>query len=97
MDGLQEKIARLPAWAREYIKRLEVQANPINSEMCRLQQKVDQMEKRCRVMSDRMAAMTDIFESAARGGNETAQAYVNRVIDEYTVPDEENNDAESKS
>src|SRR5947207_1449321 len=64
MDELQEKIARLPAWAREHIKRLGVQAEPNNAELRHLRQQVANAEQRCRKMQERVDIMTDLFTCA---------------------------------
>lgn len=87
-DELHDKIARLPVWAREHIKRLQSQANPEN-ERCRiLQSRVTHLEEQLRKARDREEAMVNIFRDAARGGNETAQAFVDRVVSEWCPPDE---------
>ncbi len=84
MPEIPGDIAKLPRWAQSYIKHLEAQAQPNNDECRRLRQSMAHMEQQTRNCRARMNAMTEIFQSAARGGNETAQAYVDRIINEYT-------------
>ena len=82
MDEFHEKIARLPTWVREHIKRLEALADPNNAELRLLRQRLANAEERLRKMRDRVDAITEIMVCAARGGHETAQAYVDRVVNE---------------
>lgn len=82
---LKEKIARLPAWARDYVRRLEAQAEPNNSELRRLRQLTEQAETRCKQIRERMEAMTEIFRCAAQGGSEVAKAYVEKMLEEYNI------------
>lgn len=82
-DELQDKVAKFPVWAREYIRRLELQAEPYLDRIADLSRKVGDLERRYQKFDGRASAMEAILTCAARGGHETAQAYVERIISEY--------------
>lgn len=88
MTELQEKIARLPAWAREHMKRLEIQAQPNIDELVRLRGKVAQLEKVNRHLEDKVSAMIEIFQCAAKGGSEIATE-VKKIVDAWVINEEE--------
>jgi hypothetical protein len=87
-DELRDKIARLPAWAREHIRDLEKRADPNNAELRLARQQVRIYEERVTDMSDRLAAAVQVFQAAGRAGHETAQAFVDRILAEYCPPAE---------
>lgn len=81
---LEARIKTLPVWARAMIVRLYREAEPNNAEIREMRQMVANTEAKCRRMKERCDAMTDLMTCAGRGGHETAQAYVDRIIAEYT-------------
>lgn len=83
-DELKNRVAKLPAWARALIESLEDQAKPNNLEVQMMRQQVANAELRLKKMTERVDAMTELLTCAGRGGHETAQAYVDRVIKEYS-------------
>ncbi len=89
IEELKDRLEKLPAWAREYIRELEQQAEPGNAELSRLRQEITQARIYARKLQARMDAMTEIFQCAARGGSETAQAYVDRIVNEYTCEEKD--------
>ena len=87
MDEIQEKIARLPLWAREHIKFLQARADPQTEEIIRLRKEVDRLDKAIRRKNDQIGAMVEMFQCAAKGENEVAKA-VQGIVEEYIVSDE---------
>jgi len=81
-EEMQEKIRRLPAWAREHIKHLEVHAEPNVDEIVQLRRKVEVLQKQNRVLVDRVEAMVHIFQCAATGGSEIATA-VRGIVEDF--------------
>lgn len=82
-DEIREKIAKLPTWAREVIKKLEEDAAPNHAELTRLRRELGNERQRYQRLEGRANAMQEILTCAARGGHETAQAYVDRVVAEF--------------
>lgn len=80
---LKAKVARLPAWAREYIARLERAVNENLPNLRAANQKAAALQKRLDEVKARLEAVEQLVTCAARGGHETAQAYVDRVMAEY--------------
>ena len=83
VDELEEKIARLPTWARSYIEQLRKAADPNNDELRAARKKLEEAQARVRRVEARIDAMMEIFQAAGRGGSETAAAYVERVAASY--------------
>jgi len=83
-DETREKVAKLPTWARELIDRLEKQFKEANEEPTRLRRKISHLEGQIRKLQERIDGMEAILTCAARGGHETAQAYVERIMNEYS-------------
>jgi hypothetical protein len=82
-DLLAEKLAKLPAWARDYIRQLQeglANAQPIRSQLF---QKITALELANRKLRDRLAAVEELMQCAARGGHETARVYVDRIIEDH--------------
>lgn len=84
MDELQAKIDKLPSWARQHIKELKLRAEPNVEEIARLRGEVEQLKRINRKRQDQIEAMLHMFQCAAKGGNEVAQA-VQRIVDDYLV------------
>lgn len=82
------KVAKLPAWAREIIKDLQTQPERQGFELRELHRRVDDLCRQNRKLQDRNDAMHQMFECAARGGNEVAAA-VKKIFEEYVVTGEE--------
>jgi hypothetical protein len=89
MTDLEERIARLPGWARDHIKRLEDAPENLRGEMARRSEKIAYLEGQLKRLRDRCEAMEAIFTAAARGGNETAQAFVERTLKEWAPEPED--------
>ena len=80
---VQDKIARLPAWARDLIKRLDERPARLVEETTILRKRITYLEEQLCCAKDRESAMVDIFRGAGRAGNETAKAFVDRVLNEW--------------
>lgn len=79
---MEEKIAKLPSWARQHIKTLELQAQPNMEELSRLRKEVEKQQAINRRQADRIEAMVQMFQCAAKGGNEVAIA-VQKIVEDY--------------
>lgn len=88
MSDLDEKIARLPAWVRQHIKHLESKPEILVQQCIKLRKDLEVSKKEVRRLEDMQEAMLAIFRAAERGENETAKAFVERMIDLYTNNDE---------
>ncbi len=86
MNEMEEKILRLPRWAQEHIRRLEIRSEPAMEEASRSRRKVGELETIVRRQKDRIEAMVAMFQCAAKGGNEIAQA-VKSIVEDYIVSD----------
>ncbi len=83
MSELDEKIARLPVWARDLIKQLTARAEPNFAEMVYMRNRLKVMEEHARKQSARCEAMVAIMQAAAQGGHEMAKAFVERTLDDW--------------
>jgi predicted nucleic acid-binding Zn-ribbon protein len=81
---MAERVAKLPAWAREHIKHLEVQGEPAAEEIVRLRREIERLKAVVRRQEDRINAMHEMFQCAAKGGNEVAQA-VQKIVEDWIV------------
>lgn len=81
-----EKCRKLPLWAREFVREMEIRASPQTEEIVRLHQEVERLKKRERQQSDRIQAMVEMFQCAAKGGNEVATA-VQKIVEDYLTSD----------
>jgi hypothetical protein len=86
-ETIEQKVAKLPAWAREYIKRLEDLPRTQTEALVEQRRKTERLEKTNRVQQDRIDAMVLFFQCAAKGGNEVAAA-VQRIVEDYLTYDE---------
>ncbi len=85
MESIDEKIAKLPAWARDRIKALELKADPNNEELRRLRKEATEQKRlrdRCEAQCE---AMIEIMKSASVGGHELASQLIERVLDTWTM------------
>lgn len=86
--SLEERIARLPAWAREYVKEQQDRVRIANEEPLRLKVVIQRLRDLVRVQQDRIDAMVHMFQCAAKGENEVAKA-VQRIVEDYIICDSE--------
>ncbi len=81
MNVHDDKIAKLPAWAREHIQMMLAETQ-------RLRQQLGRAEKQGHLVQARCDAMYDLMGAAARGGHETAKEFVGRVMSTWSpAPD----------
>jgi hypothetical protein len=85
---MEEKIAKLPAWARQHINTLELRAQPNTEELSRLRKEVERQQAINRRQADRIEAMVQMFQCAAKGGNEIAIA-VQKIVEDYLIDNAE--------
>lgn len=83
MSDLEERVARLPSWAREHIERLVINRDLAIENGAINRKKVQQLKDRIKTLENRNQAMLAIFDGSGRSGNETAQAFVSRIVDEW--------------
>jgi len=86
MTELEEKVARLPAWARERMRELELRAKIALEPVVELRLKVAGLEKALRIKQDRIDAMVAMFQCAAKGGSEVASA-VKGIVEDFLTLD----------
>ena len=89
MNEIDEKVARLPAWARGYINRLKTQSAPIIEEVARARREVAALREQNRQLRDRIDAMLEIFQAAAKGDSVVAKEVVSRAIETWIISDHE--------
>lgn len=87
-EELKDRIARLPAWAREHIKHLEARPEVLAEEVVSLRREVSRLQGVVSRQRDQNNAMVDMFRCAARGGSEIAAA-VQRIVEDWVVDDAE--------
>ncbi len=87
-EELKEKTAKLPVWARDRIRYLEIQAEPFTAEIVRLRRENESIKSMNRRLKDRVDAMVEMFSCAAKGESEIAKA-VMKIIDDYITSSEE--------
>jgi len=83
MSEIEEKVARLPAWAREHIRHLETCAKPLREEAARCRHARQIAEERLKRCSDRCQAMVELLSFAAKGGHPDAAEYVRYIFAEF--------------
>lgn len=85
MNDVDERIAKLPTWARDHIKRLTDAPETIRRTLAETNAKLTHAHAQIRTVNDRLDAVHELLKCAARGGHETARAYVDRIIAEYAA------------
>ncbi len=68
MNELQEKVARLPAWAREYIKALELKPEALVNEAVKLRRDNAVLTERAKRLSESNEALMEILRYAGKAG-----------------------------
>ena len=69
-EEMRGKIAKLPVWARDLIKRLEFFNEPMMEETVRLRKENAVLKEQSRRVKESNEAMTEIFRRAAEGGSD---------------------------
>lgn len=85
---MDERIQKLPIWAREIISNLEKRPQTLANEVLRLRKRVEHLELVNRKAHNHNDAMIEMFRCAAKGGNEVAAA-VQRIVEDYLICDKE--------
>ena len=80
----RDKIAKLPAWAREIIKRLEITSEPQLEELVRLRKENSRLSDHIKCLRERCEAMTELFNRASIGGSYYAAAII-EVLEGYEI------------
>lgn len=84
LDTDRERIARLPSWARDLIKRLEYANEPMLDECAKLRRENEQLAKRTRKLNDAKSALVELLSCAGQGGSDWAATVV-RTLEEYEI------------
>lgn len=84
MIELQEKVARLPAWARQHIRQLETRSEPAIEEAARARKALAEREKVVKRLQDANSALIELLSYAGRAGLDWA-AKVADVLDGYEI------------
>ena len=84
---VQARVATLPLWARTYVSFLQGEPANLRAETAILQKRINHLEIANRKKQARIDAMAEMFQCAAKGGNEIAVA-VQRITDDFLVDDE---------
>ena len=87
-DEIRDKVARLPAWARELIEELEHRSEPALERATKAEKSVANLQERNHKLENRIEAMVEMFKCAAKGENEIAKA-VMRIVEDYILCDSE--------
>jgi hypothetical protein len=90
---LEEKIARLPVWAREHIKHLQIRNEPLVQEAARCRQIAERAETKAKRLSEANAALLELLNKAGQADLDWAKTVVD-VLDGYEIfrsPDKEAN------
>ncbi len=80
----RERIARLPAWVRELIQRLEHAKEPLIDEIVRRRREASSLNDKCRRLSESLEAVMEILRAAGRGGSDYARTVVG-VLEGYEI------------
>lgn len=83
-EDTREKVKQLPKWVQGLVANLEKEAEPNNHELHQLRQQLTHQQEKCKRTQERLDAVEHLMRCAAKGGHETAQAYVDRIIKEYS-------------
>lgn len=84
MSELEEKIARLPVWARDHIRLLNIRAQPAIEECAKARREAETAKERCRKLSDANSALMEILSKAGQGGHDFARV-VHSTLDSYEI------------
>lgn len=80
----RERIARLPTWARDLIKRLETANEPMANECIQLRRKNSTAQERAKSLSESNEALLELLRCAGRGGSEWAATVV-KTLEGYEI------------
>jgi hypothetical protein len=84
MDELQEKIARLPAWARAHIRHLEIRSEPAVEAAVIARRELEVAKKRLREVQSSNEALLEIIRCAGKGGLDWAKVVID-TLDSYEI------------
>lgn len=84
---MDERIAKLPTWARELIKQLEKKPAELHQQWWQASARVQKLESDIRRKNAQIQAMIAFFQCAAKGENEVAKA-VQSIVEDFLSSDE---------
>lgn len=83
-DELQQKIAKLPSWAREHITQLERRSAPAVEEARRQRNEAERAKDAFRNVKNSNEALLEILRCAGKGGSDWAATVV-KVLEGYEI------------
>lgn len=84
MTEMEAKISRLPAWARDHIRNLEIRSEPLVEEAVRCRQKAERAETRAKRLDEANAALLELLKRAGQNGLDWAKTVVD-VLEGYEI------------
>ena len=87
MDDLSDRIARLPAWAREHIKHIKHISKcqePLLEEAVRARYRANAAEARARRLLESNNALLELLRRAGEGGHDWAKLVVS-ILEGYEI------------
>jgi hypothetical protein len=82
---MDEREAKLPAWARELIANLR---RAVQDKYGPLHRELDQLRPQVQRLTARNEALTELLECAARGGHATSQTIID-ILKQYPIGGED--------
>lgn len=79
MTEMEEKIARLPLWAREYIKRPQIANEPMVDECVKLRREMTVLKARAQRIDNANGALMELLGKAGQSGLNWAAVVVSTL------------------
>lgn len=86
-ETIEDKIAKLPTWARQHIATLKSLTQPNIAEIRQARAAAQVAQERLRSLEDRYQAVMEVVKAAAVGGHWGAKALVERILADYSPED----------
>ena len=84
MSEIDQKIARLPTWARDHIRRLEIRSEPAIEEAARARKALEAAQKTAIHYREANAALMELLGKAGTAGLDWAATVVS-VLEGYEI------------
>ena len=81
---MDDRVDRLPVWARELIHRLEIANEPAIREAARARSDMVAAKEKAKRLSESNEALLEILRCAGRGGSDWAAAVVS-TLEDYEI------------
>ncbi len=80
----RDKVAKLPVWAQELIRRLELANEPLIEQAVKYRREATTASERAKRLSESNEALMEILRAAGRGGSDWADMVV-RTLEGYSI------------